>query len=213
MSRSHWLLLTTLLLLAIDIGSAWSLWRHEPAGNTAQNRYDVILVLGSPCRKDGSPTPEQRARVLEGVREWRRGVAPKLVMSGAAAHNRWVEAQSMAQIAREQGVPAGDILQERQAYNTIQNVYYTVAIMQAHGWRSAEVVSSWSHLPRASRILAHFSIMWRTHAAPWPPEFGLFQKAMRSCIEAQYCLLLRVRGFTPSRFISRYTRPGGTPLP
>lgn len=203
MRPSRRLFLIAPLLLAVDIGAAWSLWRHEPAGNTAQSRYDVILVLGSPCRKDGSPTPEQRARVLEGVQEWRSKVAPKLIMSGTAAHNRWVEAESMARIARQQGVPAGDILEERRAYNTIQNVYYTVAVMQAHGWHSAEVVSSWSHLPRASRILAHFPILWHTHAAPWPPEFGFFQKAMRNCIEAQYCLLLRVRGFTPSRFISR----------
>ena len=203
MLHSRWLLLIPLFLIAMDVGAMWSLWRREPDGNTSQVRYDVILVLGSPCRRDGSPTPEQRARVLEGVREWRRGVAPKLVMSGAAAHNRWNEAESMARLAQDQGVPAADILQERQAYNTIQNVYYTVAIMQLHGWRSAEVVSSWSHLPRASRILAHFPILWHTHTAPWPPEFGMYQKSTRDWTEAQYCLLLRVRGFRPSRFISR----------
>ena len=203
MGRTGLLWVLAVVSVALAAGGTWTLWRDEPAGNTAQRHFDVILVLGSPCRHDGSPSPEQRARVLEGVREWRRGVAPKLILSGAAAHNRWVEAWSMARIAREQGVPAGDILEEPQAYNSIQNVYYTVAIMQAHGWRSAEVVSSWSHLPRASRILGHFPIAWQTHAAPWPSQFGVVQTSYRDWSEAGYCLLLRMRGFTPSRFISR----------
>lgn len=141
--------------------------------------------------------------MLEGVREWRSGVAPRIIMSGGAAHNRWVEAETMANLAEAQGVPANDILEERQAKDTIQNVYYTVAIMQTHGWKSADVVSSWSHLPRAARILAHFPIAWETSAAPWPPEFGVLDKSVRDWREAIYCLDLRIHGFTPSRFIFR----------
>jgi uncharacterized SAM-binding protein YcdF (DUF218 family) len=151
----------------------------------------------------GSPSPVQRARVLVGVHEWRLGVAPHIIMSGAAAHNRWVEADSMAHLAEQQGVPAGDILEDRQAHDTIQNVYYTVAIMQAHGWKSADVVSSWNHLPRASLILAHFPIAWRTDAAPWPQSFSILDRLVRDWREAIYCLQLRIHGFTPSRFISR----------
>jgi uncharacterized SAM-binding protein YcdF (DUF218 family) len=197
------ILLVVIALAIVALALTWALWRSGPLSNTPQNKFDVILVLGYPCLENGTPSPEQRARVLEGVREWDRGVAPRLIVSGAAAHNQWVEADCMARLAEQHGVPAADVLEERQARNTIQNVYYTVAIMQAHNWKSADVVSSPSHLPRAALILAHFPIMWRTHAAPWPKEYGILDKSVRDWSEAQYCLKLRIEGFHPSRFISR----------
>jgi len=196
-------LLSLVLLFFAALSAIWILWRAIPQSNTAQHTFDVILVLGTPSLKDGGPSPEQRSRVLEGVREWRSDVAPRIIFSGGAAHNQWVEADTMAKFAEQQGVPAADIIEERQAMDTIQNVYYSVVIMRAHQWRSADVVSSWSHLPRAALILAHFPVLWRTHAAPWPPEFGIRDKSIRDWREAAYCLVLRFRGFTPSRFISR----------
>ena len=191
------------LTALLGLATIWALWRGVPRGNTGQQRFDIILVLGYPASADGTPSPEQRERVLAGVRAWRRGVAPRLVMSGAAAHNQWVEAHTMALLAEQRGVPAADVLEESHALNTIQNVYYTVALMRQHGWDSAEVVSSWSHLPRAGLILSHFPIAWRTEAAPWPPEYSWLDRSLRDWAEAQYCLKLRVLGFTPSRFIGR----------
>jgi uncharacterized SAM-binding protein YcdF (DUF218 family) len=196
-------LLAFAALFIAALCAIWILWRAIPQSNTAQQKFDVILVLGVPSRPDGSTSPEQRSRVLKGVQEWRIGVAPRIIMSGGSAHNQWVEADTMAKFAEQQGVPASDIFEERQAMDTIQNVYYTVVIMQPHGWHSADIVSSWSHLPRAALILAHFPILWRTDAAPWPPEYGIRDKSVRDWREATYCLVLRFRGFIPSRFISR----------
>ena len=50
--------------------------------------------------------------------------------------------------------------------NTIENACNAVHIMKAHGWRSAEVVSSGYHLPRAAIIFNRLPITWRTHVAP-----------------------------------------------
>jgi uncharacterized SAM-binding protein YcdF (DUF218 family) len=38
--------------------------------------------------------------------------------------------------------------------------------MKAHGWGSAEVISSASHLPRAGILFSSLPLKWRTHAAP-----------------------------------------------
>jgi hypothetical protein len=38
--------------------------------------------------------------------------------------------------------------------------------METHGWHSAEVVSSASHLPRAGIIFSGLPLEWRAHAAP-----------------------------------------------
>jgi uncharacterized SAM-binding protein YcdF (DUF218 family) len=39
-------------------------------------------------------------------------------------------------------------------------------IMNAHGWRSAEVVTSASHMARAGIIFSQFPLEWRSHRAP-----------------------------------------------
>ena len=152
---------------------AWAAIDHgfAPTSNTSLTRFDAIIVLGTPADSDGNPTPEQLARVTEGVNEYKRGTAPRLILTGGAARNRFVEARVMARTAEAQGIPASAILVEPQAMDTIQNACYSVRIMQAHGWRSAEVVSTAYHLPRAGLIFSSLSmssgpLQWATHAAP-----------------------------------------------
>jgi uncharacterized SAM-binding protein YcdF (DUF218 family) len=184
------------------VGVVFLIDRTLPLSNTKATHFDTLIVLGYPAFPDGTPRPEQRERVLEGVREYRAGVAPRIIMTGGAAHNQYVEAHVMAQLAESQGVPADAILEEGQAHDTIQNAYYSVKIMQAHGWHSAEVVSSHSHLPRASLIFAHFPIEWRMHAAPWPQSYGWFRKASIEWYEAADTARLRLTSFPESRFLS-----------
>jgi uncharacterized SAM-binding protein YcdF (DUF218 family) len=179
-----------------------------PTHNTAATHFDTLIVLGYPATRDGTPSPEQRERVLEGVREYKAGVASHIIMTGTAAHNQYVEAQVMSQLARAQGVPASDIIEEPQAQNTIQNIFYSAQIMHLHHWESAEVISSPYHLGRTALILnaintkqPALSIDWRTHAAPWPPEYGLHRKLILYTREAWSCLSLRIHGFPPSKFL------------
>jgi len=147
---------------------AWGVIARQvaPASNTSLTRFDALIVLGTPADADGNPTPSQLARVSEAVHEYQRGVAPRLILTGAAAHNEFVEARVMARAAEAQGIPSSAIYVEPQAMDTIQNACYSVRIMKAHGWNSAEVVSSAAHLPRAGLIFSRLPIEWRTQAAP-----------------------------------------------
>jgi uncharacterized SAM-binding protein YcdF (DUF218 family) len=148
------------------VGWAASARHFAPASNTSRTRFDAIIVLGNPADRDGNPTPRQLARVTEGVHEYERGVAPRLILTGGAAANQFVEAEVMARTAEAQGVPASAIFIEPQAQDTIQNACYSVRIMKAHGWGSAEVVSSAYHLPRAGILFNRLPVEWSTHAAP-----------------------------------------------
>jgi uncharacterized SAM-binding protein YcdF (DUF218 family) len=181
-----------------------------PTDDTSATHFDTIVVLGTPARPDGAPSPEQRERVLEGIREYRAGIAPHLIMTGGPAHNQFVEAHVMAQFAESQGVPASDILEEGQAQSTIQNIYYSAQIMHRQGWSSAEVVSSPYHLGRTALILNTFdlrqpelAVHWRTHPAAWPPEYSFVLKTALYSVEAWRCFDLRVHGFPASRFLPR----------
>lgn len=150
-----------------------------PESNTSLTRFDAIIVLGTSADSDGNPTPDQLARVTEAVHEYERGVAPRLIMTGGAAHNRFVEARVMAQTAHAEGIPEAAILVEPEAQDTIENACYSERIMQSHGWRSAEVVSSASHLPRAALIFGRLPLEWRIHAAPpLSPESAAYRIAV-----------------------------------
>jgi uncharacterized SAM-binding protein YcdF (DUF218 family) len=160
-----------LILSAILLISGLFVWGAlarllAPVSNTSLTRFDAIIVLGTPVDSDGNPTPKMLARVTEGVHEYERGIAPRLILSGSAAHNQFVEARVMAAIAHAQGIPESAIFEETQAMDTIQNACYSERIMMAHGWQSAEVVSSTTHLPRAGIIFSEMPLEWRTHAAP-----------------------------------------------
>jgi uncharacterized SAM-binding protein YcdF (DUF218 family) len=156
------------VILAIFIVFAWAiLARHfAPLSNTSLTRFDAIIVLGNPADSDGNPTPVQLARVTEAVHEYERGVAPRLIFTGGAVANRFVEAQVMAHAAEAQGIPASAVLAEPQARDTIHNACYSVSIMKQHGWHSAEVISNGWHLQRSALIFSHFPIDWAMHAAP-----------------------------------------------
>ena len=171
------------------------LYLSIPMSDTQQHQFDVILVLGNPANEDGSISPVAKSRVMEGIRQYQAGVAPRLLVTGGAVKNRFVEAQVMQQFALSQGVPAAAIFAEGQARNTIQNAFYSYKIMQAHGWNSALVVSSASHLRRASLIFSHYPLAWQMHAAPWPPDLPLWKLVWFWCSETTYTSYGRLFGF------------------
>jgi uncharacterized SAM-binding protein YcdF (DUF218 family) len=161
-----------------------------PDANTHLGRFDAIIVLGYKADSDGNPTPRQLARVNEAVREYMRGVAPRLILTGGAAANQFVEAQVMARVAQSEGIPESAIFVEPRAEDTIQNACFAVRIMKQHGWRSAEVVSSAYHLPRSAMIFGRLPLQWRMHAAPplVPPSAAGsgFENAMETLKTVRY---------------------------
>jgi len=206
------LLLILLALFVITFVAAAFVIETIPNTDTSFTHFDTIIVLGTPAKADGTPSPEQRERTLEGIREYKSGIAPVLIFTGGPAHNQFVEAHVMATLALTQGVPPDAIFEEGHAQNTIQNIYYSNQIMQAHHWTSAEVVSSPSHLPRTALILEHYpELQWRTHPAPWPPDYSLWQRSAHYAVEAEYCLKLRLLGFPKSRFLPNPAAAPATP--
>jgi uncharacterized SAM-binding protein YcdF (DUF218 family) len=184
--------------LAVIVGVfAWAALARAfaPAANTSQSQFDVLIVLGNPADDDGNPSPAQQARVTEAVHEYERGAAPRIVFTGGAAANQYVEAEVMARTAEAQGIPASAIVEETQAKNTIENACNSLRIMRSHGWQSAEVVTSSSHVPRAAMIFSRLPLKWRMQAAPpLEPESGwssLELTAMETLKTVRYLVLSR----------------------
>lgn len=194
-----------ILKTAVVAGLLLANYEAIPTANTTLTHFDTLIVLGTPCLLNGTPSPEQRERVLEGVREFRAGVAAHMIVTGGAAHNKFVEADCMKWLVVQQGVPPDAVVEEKQAQDTIQNIWFSKQIMDAHGWKSAEVVSSPSHLPRTALILEHYkgkdAFAWKTHAAHWPEEFTPQQIAQHYAGEMKGCWRLTHRGFPKNRWL------------
>lgn len=202
MRTSLKILLVLIILCLIYPATILGFYFFAPRQNASLNHVDTLIILGCPTKSDGSPTPEQRERVMEGVREYKQGVSSHIIMTGAAAHNQFVEAHAMAMLAKANGVPSSAVIEENQAHDTVQNIYYSDKIMEANGWRSTEVISSPYHLPRTSMILRHYpQLQWTTHPAQWPPEYGFWKKSSLDWKEALSCIRLRFHGFRPSPYL------------
>jgi uncharacterized SAM-binding protein YcdF (DUF218 family) len=200
-TREDWLRVVRIcaIMLATAIACVAVIYFSIPMSDTQQDKFDVILVLGNPATDSGVIGPLAASRVLEGIRQYRAGVAPHLLMTGGAVQNKFVESKAMMEFARSQGVPASALFTEEQSRNTIQNAYYSYRIMQANGWTSALVVTSPTHVRRASLIFNHYPLAWRMDVAPWPPHFPLRKKAWLWFSETGYTAYGRIFGFPNAR--------------
>ncbi len=77
----------------------------------------------------------ERILVTGGNLPWETGVKP--------------ESQLVTDLLVELGVPPDAIFQDDASRNTRENAVNSAAIMQAHGWRTALLVTSGAHTPRA----------------------------------------------------------------
>jgi uncharacterized SAM-binding protein YcdF (DUF218 family) len=185
-SRLGWIGRSIAFSVAVVLGlTAWAVLARAfaPRSNTSLDHFDVLIVLGNPADDDGNPSPIQLARVTEAVREYERGVAPRMILTGGQTHDKFVEAKVMARTAEAQGIPASVILEEPQARNTIENTCYSFRIMRSHGWQSAEVISSPSHLPRTALILSRLPLEWRVHAAAPLGSESIFDTVSGNALE------------------------------
>jgi uncharacterized SAM-binding protein YcdF (DUF218 family) len=191
MSRSK-ILLCILLVCAAAMVVVFLTTPLRVPGHSTDGHADVIIVLGCPANDDGTASPCQRQRALAGVQEYRSGVAPRILFTGGAAHNAFVESHGMTWLAVAQGVPARSILQEDAAINTVQNAQFSLRIMQANGWHSADVVALPSQLRRAALIFAKLPIDVRMHSSGWPPEASTWDKLGAYALEVPKTDLCRV---------------------
>ena len=120
---------------------------------------DALLVLGAGVNADGSLPALARSRVERAAELFRRGAAPRLILSGRCGLMRRsepdvTEAQAMASYAAELGVPRDALLLEDSSKDTIGNAYFTKReFLTPHGWTAVRVITSDFHVGRAETVL------------------------------------------------------------
>lgn len=138
--------------------------------------YEAIVVLGggiSPAIPPWLPDPDLNSaadRLWHAARLYRRGVAPKIIVSGGdllARHGGVpspTEAVAMAQFLTDLGVPESAIVRESGSMNTRDNIGMVRALVQD---KPVALVTSAYHMPRALRLAARDKL----NAAAFPTDW------------------------------------------
>ena len=124
----------------------------------------VAVALGCPAEEDGRLSACEKCRVDSVLAAYRRGEVGAVILSGGAAHNRFIEAEVMGQALLEAGVPPGAVLYEPRSLTTWMNLRYAQRIMRQHDMKTALLISTAAHLPRVRRFAGWYGIAARYRA-------------------------------------------------
>lgn len=155
---------TTILLgISLNGPSTWALSQLERSYATPVQQEDAVssrpprwvVVLGGGFTPDTSlPVtsqlgPAALARVVEGVRLYKRFPGARLIVSGGAYYDSGPEAAPLAAAAEILGVPPHDIVRENASLDTEDQARKVGEIV---GREEFLLVTSASHMPRAMAL-------------------------------------------------------------
>lgn len=140
---------------------------YEPLVPSLAPQVDAVVVLGGVT---AAPIPPRLSvevngsfdRLLHGVRLWKSERAPVLVLSGGViaylVGSDVPEAEQMAVMAGELGVPDAALLLETRSRNTRENAVYTARLLAERGLERVLLVTSASHMRRACGAFARVGV-------------------------------------------------------
>ena len=116
-------------------------------------KSDAILVLGSRAYVNGRINICLESRVAQGVSLLERGYGKLLILSGGVDVEDGVsEAETMRRLALEMGAKPSQILLERRATSTFENLSFTKPILEQNKLSSLIIVTEPYHQTRAGWI-------------------------------------------------------------
>jgi uncharacterized SAM-binding protein YcdF (DUF218 family) len=158
-------------------------WRYLPGPGLRayDERAEVIVVLGGGTRAPAYPrlyseVNEAGDRLLYAARLYRRGVAPLILLSGGNARVAGepgpTDAESMADVLVDIGIPREALVLEATSRNTRENAVETRRILQDRGIDRIVLVTSASHMPRACSVFQKLGF----DVIPAPTDFHVSQQ-------------------------------------
>ena len=151
----------------------WIMWRDFQVSRLDADTVrpaDAAVVLSTRPYEKGRLNPCLVARVEAAVELYRARKVKKLVMTGGVSRDLQSSAGNMQMIAEKMGVSKADIIQEREAGNTFENIVFSRKFIENSP--RVVIVSAGFHLARA-RMMA--DKQWQGHdiqvyAAPFCSE-------------------------------------------
>ena len=151
----------------------WIMWRDFQVSRLDADTVrpaDAAVVLSTRAYEKGRLNPCLVARVEAAVELYRARKVKKLVMTGGVSRDLQSSAGNMQMIAEKMGVSKADIIQEREAGNTFENIVFSRKFIENSP--RVVIVSAGFHLARAQMMADR---QWQGHdiqvyAAPFCSE-------------------------------------------
>jgi uncharacterized SAM-binding protein YcdF (DUF218 family) len=141
------LLVICLGYLAVTFLQVWRASSHD-----SEAVADAIVVLGA-AQYNGRPSPVLEARLHRALELYRRGLAPRIVVTGGRQPtDTFTEATSGYNWLRARGVPDSAILKEVQGRTTFESLAATSRFLRADGYDEVLLVTDGYHSLRVGAI-------------------------------------------------------------
>lgn len=115
---------------------------------------DCIIVLGAGIWGE-EPSPMLQDRLNQAIELYKKGVAPKIIMSGDHGRKDYDEVNVMKEYAIENGVPSEDIFMDHAGFSSYESIYRAKEIFEV---KKAVIVTQKYHLYRALYIANQFAV-------------------------------------------------------
>ena len=165
-------LILSSLLLIVAINGSMVLMNdsrifREGEGDAVQRAIgelnpQCILILGAGLKPDGTPNLMLADRLDQGIALYKRGAAPKILLSGDNGQERYDEVNAMKEYCLDQGVPMEDIFMDHAGFSTYESIHRASSIFQVE---SMIIVTQDYHLPRACYLAEKMGIRYLGIAA------------------------------------------------
>ena len=130
---------------------------------------DAIVVLGA-AQYAGRPSPVLKARLDHAIALYRRGLAPRLVLTGGVGDGDTTsEAAVGRRYAYRRGVPPKALLAEEQGRTTTESLHAVAALLHEQGAEKVILVSDPFHMLRLRIIAGRLGMTAYTSPTPTSP--------------------------------------------
>ena len=116
---------------------------------------DCIIVLGCLVKDNGNPSDVLADRLERGIDLYKKGAAPKIIMSGDHGRTDYDEVNTMKQIAVDAGIPSSDVFMDHAGFSTYESIYRAKEIFEAD---KIIIVTQEYHLYRALYIAGKLGV-------------------------------------------------------
>jgi len=128
-------------------------------------KAEVIVVLAG---------DDNGERVAEGVKLYKEGWAPKILMSGGPVVWNLTYAENMRQEARALGLPDTAILLQNKSRSTYEDAKYSLLILKEIGARKIILVTSPQHMRRARAVFRKMAKKEKIQVSAFPVKNSIF---------------------------------------
>ena len=165
-SKRAWIAISTLICIvftgvaSVFVMNAYMITKSRKRMITADEAselegVDCIIVLGCLVKDNGEPSDRLADRILKGVEVYKKGGAPKIIMSGDHGREDYDEVGAMKRTAVSEGVPSSDIFMDHAGFSTYESIYRA---KEMFGADKIIIVTQEYHLYRALYIAEELGV-------------------------------------------------------